>query len=553
MNKSFLLFLAASMTVSLALLGCSSDSDGTDHYYYTGYASQIEAINAAFTDGASTVKLVGPTSFIASDDPLIIPANKALDLDGFTLTDTDSPGIIVVEGNIIGFDDNNGKVQLDAESYFLSKATFTNVGTTGQNMGVTLKNAGSISILDATTNLGYVVSFTSAPATMDDPRLVAIRAGSMGIFLTGASGLLSLGEPLNIGVGHLYVSGDLTLKAAGSISGAGTLTVSKAVDTSAITTGDIVGGVLNAKSLKSGGGKFGGTVTLTGGNAISNAFAGSFAKLTSDEEASITGNVYFTLPSEIKKAVTVNNDVNLWGEGGLTVQGATVSKKLTIVGGTLTTTGAVTLGSGNTGLIVLDASGGFVLGNESATLTGGTAYTLSGAGSVSNGLTNAGSLITLGGTGITSSGGIAGGTPTLVFAGQTYLVFKDNAEIKTLNLDVLNGGSISIGAAGKELKLTNGGSITAANVQGTLSTATLFIVTNASGSLVAGTNQVNGAGTIMAGSYGTFGADDNFIHGAIPFVQSGTEAAYGIVQSNSPDSDSGDGAGSVVVFTLNSN
>jgi hypothetical protein len=549
MNKSFLFFLAALMTVSLALLGCSSDSDGTDHYYYTGYASQIEAINAAFTDGASTVKLVGPTSFIATDAPLIIPANKALDLDGFTLRDNTAAGIIVVQGNIIGFDDENGKVELDQQSYFLSSAAFTNVGTTGQNMGVTLKNAGSISILDATTNLGYVVSFTSAPATMDDPRLAAIRGGSLGIFLAGASGL-SLNEPLNIGVGHLYVNGDLTLTGAGSISGAGTLTVSKAVDTSAITGGDIVGGVLNAKSLKSGGGKFGGTVTLSSGDAASNALAGSFAKLTSENAASITGNVYFTLPSEIKGAVTVNNDVNLWGEGGLTVPGAVVSKKLTIVGGTLTTTGVVTLGSGNTGLIVLDASGGFVLSGDGQ-LTGGTAYTLSGAGSVSNNLNYAGSLIALGGTGITSSGGISGGTPTLVFSDEIYLLFKENAEIKTLNLE-LTGGSISIAGAGKALKLTDGGSITAATVTGTVGAANLFIVTNTAGSLVAGTNMQDN-GKIMAGSYGTFAADGNFMHAGIPFIESGTEAAYGIVHSSSPDTDGGDGAGSVVVFTLNSN
>jgi hypothetical protein len=530
-NKSFL-FLIAALALGLAFASCCGDTEtNTVPGPKEGYASQITAINAAFTDGASTVKLVGPTSFVEDDDPLIIPGGRTLDLAGYTLSDTTAKGIIVVgaDGNIIGFNDTNGKVELTKESYFLSNEAFktANVGTTGQGKGVTLLNPGSISVLDAKTNLGYVVSFTSKPTETADPRLAAISAGSMGIVLFN----LSLDEPFNIGVGQLYVNGDLTLTATGTVSGAGTLTVSKAVNTSGITSGDIVGGELKAKSLNSGGGKFGGTVTLSGGNAISNVLAGSFAGgLTSSGAATLKGNVYFALPSTIEGAVTVNdNDINLWGEGGLTVAGATVGKKLTI-GGTLTTNGNVTLGSGNTGSIVLDAKGGFEISGD-ATFTAGNAYTLAGAGSISNGLDNpgVGSLITLNATGITSAGGTAGGTPTLVFSDSILLDFLKDATIADLALDVNGGGTITVGAgtsAATTLSLTGAGSIVAANIaypKNAGSTAVIKSVTGYAGTLIGGTAA---EASVLAGSVGTVG---NLITKEMGFVVVGTLSSFGDV------------------------
>jgi hypothetical protein len=548
-NKSFL-FLIAALALGLAFASCG-DSSGGEGYPVPGpkegYASQITAINAAFTDGASTVKLVGPTTFIEDDDPLVIPAGKTLDLAGYTLSDTTAKGIIVVgaDGNIIGFNDTNGKVQLDNESYFLSDETFktANVGTTGQGKGVTLKDAGSISVLDATANLGYVVSFTSKPAANTDLRLAAISAGSMGIVLFN----LSLDEPFNIGVGQLYVNGDLTLTATGTVSGAGTLTVSKAVDTSGITSGNIVGGELKARSLKSGGGLFAGTVTLSGGNASSNVLAGSFGGgLNSADAATLKGDVYFALPSTIEGAVTVNDsDINLWGEGGLTVNGATVGKQLKI-GGTLTTNGDVTV-NGNTGSIVLDAQGGFVI-EDTATFTAGNAYTLAGAGSISNGLDGpgVGSLITLNATGIASAGGTAGGTPTLVFGSDDGITlnFLTNQTISELELKLVGGGTITLGPPSSDtlkLTLTNAGSITAAETVGTLGAGNLIIAAIPSGSLV--------AGTIIAGSIGTTTVDSITAAAVFLEISSGSDSVSKAVTAINTNGGTLTTGGTIALFT----
>jgi hypothetical protein len=527
--KSFL-FLVAALAVGLAFASCGGDAEieYRDRDVNKGYASQIAAINAAFTDGASTVKLVGETKFLDGDEPLVIPANKTLVLDGYTLNDDANASIIAVEGSI-DFS-KGGNVILTGESYFLAPSAFIsgegNVGTATTSK-VVVGDTGSASVVGTQAVSGAVVSFTgsSLPASTDG-RYAALAAGSTGIILFGPS----LTTHIEVGEKPLYVRGDLGLSHAGTITNGGTLFVTGVVNNTVTAAGTtVVSGELKAKSLKSTGGLFAGTVTLTGVNA-SNELAGSFAGgLDSSGAATLKGDVYFALPSTILGPVTVNDkDINLWGEGGLTVNGATVGKKLAI-GGTLTTTGNVTL-TGNTGSIVLGANGG--IGFTGTGKLTGTDYSVSGdGGSLLNTAEVAGTNVTFVASGITTDfTNQADYTPNIVFGGAANLVYTASATISGYNLDVENGGTISLTGNSLTLTITGGGSITAkGDPAGTLAAGKLYIVTNSVGSLVAGT--LYAGEQILAGSYGTFAAETNFIYSDVTPDLAGTLASYG--QTNS--------------------
>ncbi|MDR1149979.1 MAG: hypothetical protein LBK66_15265 [Spirochaetaceae bacterium] len=530
-NKSFL-FLIAALALGLALLGCSSDSDDGGTTTITvnrGYASQIEAINAAFTDGASTVKLVGETSFAATDlDPLVIPAGRTLDLDGYTLTDGTTDAVIIAAGNISGFD-KGGKINLTQESYFLApnqKFIDDNVGI-ADTSNVQVKLAGSASVA-GTATLGPVVAVLNS-AGWTAAQQAAVQAGSKGVLLFD----LSLSSPLNIGGGHLYVNGDVNLSGIGTVSGVGTLTVSKAVTSGTTADITVVAGELQARSLSSSGGKFAGTVTLTSPSATNadNVLAGSFAKLTGSGAATLKELVQFTLASTILGPVTVNQDTTLYG--ALTVAGGNVSNGLVIgESGTLTTTGVVNL---TTGAIGLREDSRFVLGTDGKLIA--TNYELATAGSLSTdfeaGAGAAGSYIALTPTSIIS-GGLTGGTPSLVFGnGQITLNFKADSTIQNLALDVQNTGTISLtppsGADYLTLTLTNAGSILTGNeapkIAGTVGEGKLIIaaipgVGGNAGSLVSGTESSE---LKALANYGTLA---NYIIKDIPFVEGvGTGAA----------------------------
>jgi hypothetical protein len=312
-----------------------------------------------------------------------------------------------------------------------------------------------------------------------------------------------------------------------------------------------------------------GTISVKGTADFTEALS---AKIIADGKATFTAAATFVLASSLNGGAEFKGNVTssagqtevssgaaeFTATGGNTLTGylsadnVTITNKLAIESGSLATGAQITL---TDPVSIVLGNGTNAGGGIEFTATGkltSSKFELSGAGSLLNDTTqNGGTTVTFAAAGITRGGG--SGTASIVFADQTHLIFKDDAEISGLDLKLTDGGSISIEGANKSLKLTGGGSITAANVQGTLGAGNLYIVTNTAGSLVAGTNIIDPAttGSLAAGSYGTFTAVNNFIHGGVPFVFSGTEAAFGTISSYSPAANSGVGAGSVVVFTLN--
>jgi hypothetical protein len=205
------------------------------------------------------------------------------------------------------------------------------------------------------------------------------------------------------------------------------------------------------------------------------------------------------------------------------------SGNLTVTGGSLSTGSTLALGT-SLGSIVLGKAGGIEFTGEGK-LTG-TGYEVSGAGSLLNNATEAGTTVTFAAAGITNSSSKEGSAPTIVFGKTANLIYKDNATISGINLNVADGGSITVGSKSATLTLTEGGSITATgDPAGTLGNGKLYIVTNTAGSLVAGT--LMGDSKIMAGSYGTFAADTNFIYSGVTPELAGTLAAYGLENSDS--------------------
>ncbi|MDR1257074.1 MAG: hypothetical protein LBJ86_04950 [Spirochaetaceae bacterium] len=571
--KSFL-FLIAALAVGLAFASCGGDDGGgggTGTDYYWGFSSDIEAINEAFTAGAVTVYLTRDVSFSNAGEILQIPPKKTLDLKGYKLTDS-AGGYLVVEGTLKWDPDNTRPIELES-SYIVAKKDYitSNVGTLSDTTtkdrpiivyGGSLLAAGSAVAAGGTIESGAALFALTAAELNDNTKPGNLGALAKPGFILGDFAPASAIAYTGGGLG-LIVTGDLTL--SGTISGGGTVTVigkvTDKVGSTAAGANPIVAGTLTAANIESKGGMFN-ILTLKSPVKTSNFGTDNVVIGTLSAAGPVTfeKDVAGTI---IAENVTFNGKVNAYPTskvnrvtfgGGATIIGnglegtiATLKGALNIgsatVGGTFTVSQPLTLGSGQS--IVLGANGGFKL-VSTGKLAGGNNYEVTGAGgSLLNDATNAGTTVTLGASGITATGN--GYIPNIVFGGVANLIYKADAEISGFNLNVKDGGSISVNGGNKMLTITGGGSITAANTEGTLSTASLYVITNATGSLVVGTYGVDSGGSVGAGSYGTFAEDKNFIHGDIYILNSGTSSNFGLTNAtHAVDGDSA--AGSLVVF-----
>jgi hypothetical protein len=552
LNKSLFSVLAVlSAGLALAVLsGCPAEEKGggSTHDLW-GYASPISAINKAFDEGATIVYLVDDVPFEATDDPLFVPDGKTLDLKGYKITTPGSvSGIIVADGTIKwDTEDNLNPITLENASYLIGDGEFVKsdkVGTAGTP--VKIPDSGSAVVI-GTQALGPIIA-TKNPA---GPEIDALAAGSTGFIL----GDFTVKTPIG---GQLYVKGNLTLSDTGTLSNTGTLSVygklESSVGSESIGSNKLVAGEVKARSIVvNGGGIFGGTVTLTSTAASTlggtkTTFTGGLSGLGA---LTINGDVEFGLDSQVS-SLTIGGKANLTGGKNLTVANATINNELAVAG-TLTTNGLVKFGTGDSPALVLNENGGLVIAGANGKLET-TGYTLTGAGSILN-TSAGGTIIKLDASKIasgTTATGLAGDTPKLVFGGETLLAYTGDAEINTpLNLDLTGGGSITVSGESKTLTIAGGGSITTAAdiVEGTESTGNLYIVTNSAGKLLGGTYGIDGGGSVGAGSYGTL--TNNFIHGGIYILKSGTSSAFGLLEaSQSLDGINGDSAGgSLVVFT----
>jgi hypothetical protein len=577
-NKSFL-FLIAALAMGLAFAGCSSDDGGSTEYIKQGYAGPIADINAAFAAGVPTVYLTRDTEFSDGDDEmLIIPSNKTLDLNGYTLTDS-SPGYLVVDGTLKWDKDNESPVTLE-QSYIIAGKDYlnTNVGTLSDAntkdraiivYGGSLLSGGSAVASGGTIEAGATYFALKADKLNSDPGNEA--AAAMPGFILGDLTLNNGFTYTGGGIG-LIITGDLTLKtAAGTIGGGGTVTVigklTDEIGSTAAGTAPKVAGTLSAANIESAGGIFN-ILKLTSDKASifkSDAVAiGDFSAkgpVTFEKDVAgtiIAENVIFNgkvnaYPTSKVNKVTFGNDAIIIGNG---LEGTTATLKGALkigsaaTGGTFTVSQPLTLGSGQS--IVLGANGGFGFVNAGA-LTSDN-YSLSGgAGSILNTTVNGGT-VTLTNAGLAVGG--PGGTATIVFSDDILLNFTKSGTISNITLDVTSGGTIGI-AAGSMLTIKDAGSIVT-NTQGgshiayannTGSLAIIIAETSSGGSLMAGTAHANSA---AAGSIGTTSISQITNGSGIGFVIVGSSST-GLLPGVTLSSYANVTGGSIAVFNVNSN
>jgi hypothetical protein len=539
--------MVAVLGVSLSFLGCESATDGSAGS--PGAPGTVILSGEVTAEGIQyAIDSVAPVVFagvVQSDDGFIsIPANK---------------GVTLVGG--AAYSVKNG-----VNAQLLLNSSSINAASTGK----IAKGSGTLLIVapaDVLASANIASDVTSTAALQQGGDTIDVNGSNIAvqgnnITIGGAETSATNITVTDLAAKSLYVVGNLTVDAA--ITGAAKIFVVGDATVSAAATGKVnwtITGDLTATKTPT----FNGDITVQGTSTFTEAL--NAGTLSAGGKATFTTAGSFSSPSSLNGGASFGGDVETSNDSVLTVSGgaAEFTAASTLKGymsaASVTRSGALTITSGSlatgasidvsTYSFILGSSGG-ILFNGEGKLASADKYEVSGAaGSLLNN-SPGGTTVMFGNTGITRGDG--SGTASIVFANQTYLVFKDDATISGINLDVKTGGSIAIAGNGKALKLTGGGSITTSAdfVTGSLGAGSLFIVTNAVGSLVAGTNIKDGGGSIAAGSYGTFAADENFIYGGIPFVtSSGTEAAFGITESATPGANSGAGAGSVVVFTLN--
>ncbi|MDR1257127.1 MAG: hypothetical protein LBJ86_05215 [Spirochaetaceae bacterium] len=575
--KSFL-FLAAALAIGLVLAGCSPDpKEVPGPTIKHGYASDDAAAIMAAFEFAPEVWLAKETNL--KDSILVIPANKTLHVNGKRVNVNEGT-IIAVDGTLdLDADDSviysevagavlvNVTGQLDTAenqaAHYGSASTPPTAGTAGP---VFVKNDGTPT--DTASNR-YIAGPASA-ALQGGTKSAATGAGTTVIVLgnntvsngnydTGGGTLLVTGN-LDFGTGYVKNGGYLYVygKLSGGTLDSASHVLQEAAGVAIAKTAEIKGGsISNALSVLNAtfGAATSGTLVTFGG-----------ALMTSDVPVTFAGPAKFiTAPTTLDKAV-FNKDVE-FDAAAVTIADAefggnvtsateqttataarftgtsptvtgylkveTLSGNVTVKSGSLSTDKTLTLGTGLS--VILGASGGIEI-----TGTGklaGTDYEVSGAGSLLN-TEASGTTVTLAASGITRQTG-ATSVPSIVFGGVANLIYKDNATISGFNLDVSDGGSITVGSKSATLTITGGGSITAGgDPAGTLADGKLYIVTNTAGSLVAGT--LMGDSTIGAGSYGTFAEATNFIYSGVTPELAGTKAAFGLANSDTGiDGDSG--------------
>jgi hypothetical protein len=576
-NKSFL-FLIAALALGLALAGCSSDSDdGGGGIVKVAYEGDVEAIAAAF-DNVDEVHLT--KNITVGAQPLVIPTRGKLYVDGYAITmEANSFFVVPGAGNIdwgnstklaaaapgagrIVLPDTGTVYLVGPETVFednfaddsLAESVVEYIEPAAKAADITYKKVGDQAV-GAVTSANLI--FTNGTWTSNPGGTMLIHIGNLTV---PAGGYTNTG-------GSLTVAGDVTL--AGTLAGNGDLEVQGNLTSNVTAVGgvtvagiDLVGGSVSARSITTKGGKFPSYAAITS-TAKRSVFGGTLTTFTDTLEAA--GPVRFDHNVTFTKAATLNSDAEFNGivtsaeqstvgsnavfgkssnlDGYLTANSVALSGTLTIASGSLATDSALTLNSANS--IVLGEAGGIEF-TATGKLTG-DAFNISGAGSLLNPTANGGTTVTFDNSGITKGAG--SGTVSIVFADAAHLIFNKSQSISGIELKLASeAGSISIGTKSATLTLTGGGSITAANTQGTLGSGKLYIVTSPAGSLVAGT--MDAGGSIAAGSYGTIAADKNFIyHAGVAFILAGTQTAFGLNQINGDVGGSASVGGSVAVFS----
>jgi hypothetical protein len=549
--------------MTLTLAGCPGEAETKTEYDRRGYASDLDAIIAAF-ENANDVYLTKPTEI---DGILAIKAGQKLHLASQPVTLKDKSVIATVSNDALQGPGSIVPENSTAKTFLATRTAdlvFPNVTTAGVTQivsdGATVSNAG-----------GYGIVVTSELAkAFNTSGEITVGAGTTLVYINDltvpATGYSNSG-------GSLTVAGNVTL--SGTLSGTGDLEVIGGLISNVDTGGTLalVAGSLAARSVTlSKGGYFPYPVsltsssaesTVTGAGSFAQAFAGSGA-ITFNGAAEFTGGgVVFngvTFGGNVKSdaQLVIDGDVKFAADKELTgyvsAKDVDLAGVLTIKSGSLATSGNVDItGSGKS--IVFGLNGALKFDGGSLTAT---AYDINGAvGSLASVEGNGGTAITLSANSIA---GTAGGdaVPKLVFgsAGLVLNIKTDGLINSKIDLDVSGGGTIAVKSL--TLILGGGGSITATNIAygGTLATAATY-----GGSLLVGTQTASDGGSITAEAVeaGSIGAKDgvgNFILKDSVFYPSkatvvqGSTGVYANMVTNIGTLDGGSAAagGSIVIF-----
>jgi hypothetical protein len=510
-------------------------------------ATIVNAAGAVFdlsTDDASFVQVGGGTyDFINAG---LLEATGTIGLSGASLTNVidmsvtntgtilATSAVLELDGGIAG--DTNGTL---TGGIWEATASGTVTGTLElyQDPAITIDSANII--LSGTGE--EIITGLSTPETIE-ASLVSISAA--GILQNLAGHTYSSSNTLT-NAGAIILAGGLFKPAkvvnTGSISGYGTIGVA-VQDTGTITAS---GGTLTFSGAVSGTGGLaavaGATVDLTTGGALTETISGAGT-------LKLDGTTAYTLGAGATASIAnVQIDAGATLSGAGTVDGAvsdagalSATSGTFVIGGAVTGTGALTAATGAT--IDLNVGGALteaISGAGTLKLDGATVYTLAGAtisianvavdsgatlsgdGSITGSVTDAGTITATGGV-LKLAGAVTGTGALTAAAGATVDLTAGSALSEailgagTLQLDAatyaLSGATLAVAAVAVDAGATLSGSGT---VQGTLTDA--GTVSASGGTLTLG--KVTGTGALTAASGATL---DLTAGGALSEAISGT-------------------------------
>ena len=427
-------------------------------------------------------------SFIGNDAGITGTVN----LDGAGSTWVQSQGIVVGRYGIGYLNVSNSGAATNFEAHVGSEAgstgtvTLTSNGQWTNNSYAYIgeKGTGTLSIsggADASDTEGHIGGYSTGIGTVS---------------VSGSGSTWSNSSFLYIGEAG---RGDLTIASSGSVSvnsGAGTVTLGVSGTASGILS--IGGGWNRTTSLP---------LTAAAAGTLSAAtVVGSNGSGTKLVNFNLTDSSY-TFAPKLSGSLDVQNN----GSGTTVLSGANDYAGVTLVNaGTLSVTNATGLGGTGSGTTVASGAtldiNGVAVGSEPLTLNGGT-LTGTGASSLGGAIT-LGANSTVGGTGtFTLSGGISGSF-ALTKSGSGTVILS-NASTYT-GATTISGGTLSIGAAnrisGSTLTLAGGtlattGGLVLSNAVGLGAGGGTFDVTTGTTTTLNGT--VSGSGTLTKTGAGT--------------------------------------------------
>jgi autotransporter-associated beta strand protein len=475
--------------------------------------------------------------------------NAIIDTNGFSLADN---------GTISAINGLGGLTKLGAGNLTLNNANTFN-GTTTIDAGI-LQLGNSTALQSSTLNYGNfggALDFSNLTAvtlgglsgnqnlvlTNDTPAAVGLTVGNNNSTTTYSGNLSSTGGSLTkVGSGTLTLTGNNTYTGATNIN-AGTIAIGTggAIHGAAINPTGLIqvsGGVLTSSALSTITGGFGLGFAISSGSA--NFTAGMVSQANDGAEILVTGGTLTTTDINLRRT---NNSITVASPtSGLVISGGAVnintlelgtensSSSANITGGSLTTSGAVTVANQTSGGRggVIDVSGGFFTVND--TVNGLVLVRNNGTG------TNQNANVFLSG-GTTTLGKLSFGFDNTVFAGSfANVTLSGSASLYIgsggiaqnglpANLSsnlLLNGGILgAIADWSSSMPMVLGGStIQAADSTGLAHNIT--ISGNLSGTVLpktgggilslAGTNTYTGATTVNAGTLSI----TNVANGSLP-------------------------------------